>query len=643
MPTQAQSLPLNCSPDNTGMSSPSVHPDGPFSLVHGPAKSLLYRAARLASAPVESVLGLRALNTLYGNSNCQGDSAAFPNRVLDLLGVSLSVSDHDIARIPATGRLLVVANHPFGAIEGIALAALLRSIRPDTKLMANYLLARIPELRPHLVQVDPFGGRAARNTNTGPLRQAVDWLRADNVLGVFPAGEVAHFRFRDRAVDDPPWSDTIGRIARLTECRAAVYFGGRNSLMFQLAGLINGKLRTALLPRELLNKTQRHLDIRIGATIPYRRLREFTSDSDRTHYLRLRTFLLAEKRPDGVKDAEALPRTRLAPEADTSSADAARLAAEINELPGDAMLVASGSYIAYCATAAQIPNCLREIGRLREVTFRAVGEGTGRDIDLDDYDKYYRHLFVWDTTRREIVGAYRLGLTDRIMRGHGLKGLYTRSLFKFSRRLIDEISPALELGRSFIRAEYQREYAPLHLLWQGIGQFVVRHPHYQTLFGPVSISGRYQTVSHQLIMQFLQNNGYTSGLSTLVKATNPPKQRGSRSVRHALRNGLVSTLDEVSSLVAEVENSEVGVPILLKHYLRLGGRLLGFNVDPNFNDALDGLIVVNLTETNRRILERYLGRAGAAAYLRHHGANVSHSVAGAFEIGLSAPTAMVTP
>jgi putative hemolysin len=291
------------------------------------------------------------------------------------------------------------------------------------------------------------------------------------------------------------------------------------------------------------------------------------------------------------------------------------IAAEVVKLDPGRTLVDAGEFSVLQARAAEIPNALHEIGRLREITFRACGEGTGKSIDLDLFDDHYWHLFVWNKTTREIVGAYRFGASGEILPRAGVKGFYTATLFHWKRDFLARIGPALELGRSFVRCEYQRNFAPLLLLWKGIGQFLVRNPQYKVLFGPVSISNEYTTASRQLIVLFLSTFRQSSDLAPLVRPRRPFRRRPSKLARE-LVGATVADIEELSALIADVEMDRKGVPILLKQYLKLGGELVTFNVDPKFANALDGLIVVDLRKTDVRLLERYMGKEGAAAFGR---------------------------
>lgn len=294
------------------------------------------------------------------------------------------------------------------------------------------------------------------------------------------------------------------------------------------------------------------------------------------------------------------------------------LKAEVEALPDDQRLVASGHFTVLYARAAQIPWCLQEIGRLRELTFRAAGEGTGKASDIDLFDSWYLHLFVWDAQAGSIVGAYRMGLADEILASHGKHGLYTQSLFKYGARVLRTMSPSIELGRSFVRAEYQRGFAPLMLLWRGIGRFIARSPRYAILFGPVSISNSYDPDSRQLIVEYLEANNIEAELARHVKPRRPFRARKPAAWDGAEFTAL-KDIEEVSRVVERIERDSKGVPTLLRQYLKLGGRLLGFSADEQFNDSLDGLIMIDLRASDPRVLARYMGEEGAAAFLGSHG------------------------
>jgi putative hemolysin len=572
------------------------------------ASTPLYGIGRVA----EKLLSLDQLDDVYSQV-CRGprDQSFFSN-LLDRLHINCDCPDQELARIPAEGPLIVVANHPFGLVEPTILASLLLKKRTDIRFLANSLLANIEFLRDYLIAVDPFGGKDATRLNFRGLRSAVEWLQSGGSLVVFPAGEVSSLQFPHFRVADAPWSDSIGRVARITSSTVIpVYFHGANGAGFQMAGLVHPRLRTALLPREFFNKRGRTIHVSIGQPVlPY--LQSRFSDHRLTAYLRMRTELLQTRslqpgREPRVRTRQASPI--LAP------TDVQRMRDEVERIPE---ILHSGPLRVCVTEANQIPHVLREIGRLREVTFRAVGEGTGGASDLDRFDRFYRHLFVWNEERGEIVGAYRIGLVDSILADHGLRGLYTSTLFRFDRTFLAKLGPAIELGRSFVRPEYQREYLPLLLLWKGICHFVARNPRLSTVFGPVSISNDYRAISRALMVEFFNSEHDPQfGGSVQPKCRfQPPSLPG---CDPDAWGSLVEDVKELSELVADLEPDKKGVPVLIRQYLHMGGKILAFNLDAKFGNAVDGLIVVDLLKADARLLSRYMGADGLASFYRYHG------------------------
>lgn len=280
---------------------------------------------------------------------------------------------------------------------------------------------------------------------------------------------------------------------------------------------------------------------------------------------------------------------------------------EVENLAENCFLAEQGDLSAYLATAKEIPHILQEIGRLREVSFRTVGEGTGREIDLDRFDEHYLHLFLWDRKNEKIAGAYRLAPTDQVIAEQGAEGLYCSTLFEFKAPFLQHLNPALELGRSFVALDYQKSLAPLLALWKGIAAFVSRHPRYHRLFGPVSISQDYAPLSQDLIVRFLRENRWNRELGPLVHPLNPFP--GSPEISPRLES-----IDQVSARIAESEPDGKGIPVLLRQYLKLNATLLEFNLDPAFSNCLDALILVDLHEAPSTVLSRYMGKEAYAKF-----------------------------
>ncbi len=388
-----------------------------------------------------------------------------------------------------------------------------------------------------------------------------------------------------------------------------------------MAGMVHPLFRTAMLPNELLNKARKNIQLRVGDLIPFKKLRTFEHNYEMSEYLRLHTYLLEFNRiRKEYRGFTSSPRLKKENWGDfiMSPRNTDMMGEELRRLAPSQTLVDSGGQVVIQATADQIPNILLEIGRLREITFRAVGKGTGKSVDIDRFDHTYIHLFSWNPANQEVVGACRLGRTGAIVKKHGLKGLYTSTLFQYTPEFIERLGTSLEMSRSFIRLEYQKSYAPLLLLWKGIGRFIVDNPHYKTLFGPVSITDGYRALSRELIIKSLQLTRYHDGKTGLVKARKSLKSKPLRGWDvDAARRIIKDDIEDISELISSIESDHKGIPILLKQYLKLGGKIAGVDVDPALGNVLDGLIIVDLTKTKQRMLDRYMGKEGAELFMTH--------------------------
>ena len=563
-------------------------------------------------AAANRLTGLTRLDGLYQRTRRQTSEGDFLDRALASLGVQLQLDPQRLAQVPERGPLLIVSNHPFGGVEGMALAQALRRRRPDLRILANHLLGRIPELDPLMIHIDPFGGAAATRRNRAPLRQTLAWLKEGGALLVFPAGAVSHWQFAQRAVIDPPWQPAAAWLARRSGATVLpVFVGGRNSALFQAAGLVSPRLRTALLVRELLDSHRRPLRAELGRPIAAKELDGLGTDEECTAWLRLKVYTLAGRPAKGADGASNPP----APAAVVAGRPTGELAAEVAALPAASCLLRQGDFAVHLTTADQIPGVLHEIGRLRELTFRAAGEGTGQAIDLDRFDDHYLHLWLWDHARQCVAGAYRLAPIDRVLAAHGPLGLYLSSLFRFRRGALDALGDAVELGRSFVTADYQKDFQPLLLLWQGIGRYLVANPKYTQLLGPVSVARTYSDASRSLMAQYLGRYCASTALAGAVRGNFRPRPLPVGDLPTAMRERLLRDADAVASLVSAIEDDGKGLPVLLRHYLKLNGEVLAWNVDRAFGDVLDALLLVDLRRSDPRLLRRYMGADGAAAFL----------------------------
>ena len=537
--------------------------------------------------------------------------------------VGLQVGAADQARIPATGPVVVVANHPYGMLDGAILTVLLTRVRSDVKVLTNFLLADVPELQRHCIFVDPFQTDRSAESNRRALREALSWLEQGGMLAMFPSGEVSHWQMPAGQIIDPAWNDTAVRLLRKSGAAALpVYFCGNNSVGFQLMGMLHPKLRTAFLLQEFLQQEGKTVEVRIGSAIPADTVEAIGKHREATEYLRWRTYLLARRsKPEALW--QTAMRSRLTfkmREPVAAPASARLLTEEVDRLPADRCLAENGDLAVFLGASQEIPQLVQEVGRLREMTFRCAGEGTGKSHDLDSFDEYYSHILLWHKSKHELVGAYRVGSTAEILAERGINGLYTSTLFRYDERIFCKLGPALELGRSFVRPEYQRQYAPLLLLWKGIARMVARRPEIPVLFGAVSISNDYNAASRELICRYFEERMREDDLAGLIEPRRPfrpgPLRKWDcRGMSQALRD-----LDELARPINDLESDGKGLPILLRQYAKIGGKLLGFNVDRKFSNVLDGLVVVDLRQTEPAVLERYMGRESATRFRKLHAA-----------------------
>ncbi|HKD10124.1 MAG TPA: GNAT family N-acyltransferase [Bryobacteraceae bacterium] len=553
------------------------------------------------------LLQMDKLEALYHHVRT-GPSLA--SQLMRELNIRIEITPEDTKKIPTSGPVLAVSNHPFGLLDGALLTSFLTGVRSDVRVLTNRVLRDLPELGETSIFIDPFERPETRIANGRALRQALEHLKNGGMLLIFPAGEVAHFDFKAAAIRDPEWRCTAARLARIARAKVLpIHVSGSNGIPFQMLGMVHPRLRTAALPAELLNKRNKTVEVRIGGIIDQSELKSIPDDAAAIRYMRLRTDLLARRFSHRVA----------APTVDVPISDAVpteELRREIETL-SDGLLESAGPMEVYIASADRIPRALQEIGRLREVTFRTAGEGTGHSRDLDRFDPHYLHLFIWNREAGEIVGAYRMGDVPRLLRQFGRKGLYTESLFKFSPGYIERLGPTLELGRSFIRPEYQRQFAPLLLLWKGIAAYVWSRPEYATLIGAVSVSNQYSKASRELIGCFFEKRR-PGGTYCPVKPRRPLRQPLLHRWEIAALCSLLPAVDDLSAPIADLEPDGKGIPILIKQYVKLGGNLLAFSVDPRFGNTLDGFVVLDLRSSPPEILTRYMGKERTARFRAWH-------------------------
>ncbi|MCT8339521.1 lysophospholipid acyltransferase family protein [Flavobacteriaceae bacterium TK19130] len=544
------------------------------------------------------VLNISTLNEIY-DRNKHLEKLPFINALLEEFEIKFEIPEEDLRRIPKTGPFITISNHPLGGIDGILLLKLLLEKRPDFKIIANFLLHRIEPLKPYVMPVNPFEDRKDAKSSIMGFKQALAHLGEGKPLGIFPAGEVSTYR-DGKLVVDRPWEPAAMKLVKKAEVPVVpIYFHAKNSKLFYRLAKLSDVLRTAKLPSELLTQKERVIKVRIGNPITVADQKEHESLDDFTNILRRKTYVLAnpfEKK----KLIDTLPKSLKIPKAPKKIAGAVPVEAMEDEVEAlrenEKRLLISKNYEVFLAHPENIPNILQEIGRLREITFREVGEGTNESVDLDKFDTYYRHMFLWDNEANKIAGAYRMGLGKEIFERFGIDGFYLQDLFRFEPELYPMMSKSIEMGRAFIIAEYQQRPMPLFLLWKGIVHTTLRYPEHRYLIGGVSISNKFSDFSKSLMIEFMKSNYYDPYVAQYINPKKEYKVKLKDADKDFIFDETEADLNKFDKLIDEVEPGSLRLPVLIKKYIKQNAKVVAFNVDPLFNNAVDGLMYIRIAD-----------------------------------------------
>ncbi|MEJ5962674.1 lysophospholipid acyltransferase family protein [Pedobacter immunditicola] len=555
------------------------------------------------AALLMEVMKLNDINKVF-SQNKHFNGLEFVDKILETIGVSIDFDEDDLKNIPKTGGFIAIANHPYGGVEGLALVKLLCTVRPEAKVMVNFILKKIPNLEEFFVAVNPFENVQHSSSISG-LKATFDLLQKGIPIGIFPAGEVSTFSLDKQEITDRLWHPVVGKlVAKAKVPVVPIYFHGNNGVLFNILSFIHPTLRTAKLPSEFLNKQGLKIKVRIGRPIHIEDISYKKDTNKLLDFLRARTYALGTGLEQEKKlfNPISLFKIKKKPEPVIQETAREKIVTEVATL-GTFKVWTEKQYEVYICPTSSIPNILREIGRLREITFREVGEGTNKKIDLDNYDIYYSHLFIWDKDLQNIVGAYRIGKGDEILDTMGRRGFYLSELFKIKEPFYPILRTGIELGRSWIRKEYQQKPLPLFLLWKGILKYLLDNPQYRYMFGPVSISNNFSKFSKSLIVDYITKNHFDYELASYVK----PKNKFKADLTPIDTDLLVEsseTLKGLDSLISDIENSHIKIPVLLRQYLNLNAKIICFNIDPKFSDCLDGFLVVDTQNIPAEMLEK---------------------------------------
>lgn len=544
------------------------------------------------------VLKISTLNKFY-DKNKHLEDVEFLNAILDDLEIKFEIPEEDFKRLPKEGAYITISNHPLGGIDGALLLKLMIEREPNFKIIANFLLHRIAPIKKYIMPVNPFENHKDAKSSVVGIKETLLHLKEGKPLGVFPAGEVSTYK-DGKLVVDKPWE--VGAIKVIRKAQVPVvpiYFHAKNSRLFYFLSKIGDTLRTAKLPSEVFSQKERVIKVRIGKPISVSEQNEYESIEEYSKFLRKKTYMLSKP---FVKEKSFLPKPKIklpkkGPKTIVTGASVENMIQEVDALrAADCRLLQSKNYEVFFAQADKIPNVLHELGRLREITFREVGEGTNESTDIDKFDKYYHHMFLWDDDAKKVAGAYRMGLGSEIYPKYGMNGFYLNELFRFEPELHDMMSKSIEMGRAFIINEYQQKPMPLFLLWKGIIHTTLRFPEHKFLLGGVSISNQFSEFSKSLMIEFMKSNFYDPYIAQYIHPKKAFKVVLKDADKDFVFNEAESDLNKFDKIIDELEPGTLRLPVLIKKYIKQNARVVAFNVDPLFNDAVDGLMYIRISD-----------------------------------------------
>lgn len=525
---------------------------------------------------------------LSQNSHLKGFD--FVDAVLDYFDFDYTVSSNDLQNIPSTGKVIIIANHPLGGLDALCLLKLVGQIRKDVKILANDFLVGFEALHSLMIPLDNFKDRQSKES----IKKIYEALNNEEAIIIFPAGEVS--RATPKGVKDPAWNKGFLNFAKNSNSAILpIFLDAKNSKTFYTISLINKTFSTLLLSNEMFNKKSKNINIKIGQIIPSENITPKGLNKDFLVNL-YKKHLYALK-----KGKKSFFQTQSAIAHPVSKIDL------YNELKKSPLLgqTNDGKKI-YLYDYVEDSIVLKELGRLREISFRKVGEGVNKKRDIDKYDVYYQHIILYDKNELEIVGAYRIGNSDMIFKEFGTKGFYSNTLFQFNDEFMFYLQNSIELGRSFVQPKYWGTRA-LDYLWYGIGAYVKANPNIKYMFGPVSISGAFPAIAKDMLVFYY--NYYYSSEKNLVEARSPFSYS---SHIHDIKEffTLEDKKRDFKSLKIALSNIGVNVPTLYKQYSELtlddGVKFLDFNVDKNFGDCIDSFILVEIDKIKDSMKQRYM-------------------------------------
>ena len=532
------------------------------------------------------------------------DGLEFVDAILDELNISIEVTEKDLKNIPSSGAFITVSNFPMGGLEALMLAKIILSKRPDFKIGTSYIYHETVPLTEFTIPIDQKKSKKKEHKSI-ISKKIFHHIKENGAVGFFPAGRAATFNRDIKKIFDVKWDTSITKMIKIANVPVVpIYFDNVFRRVFYSLGKVHPFFQSFILQKEMLKKRNSVEKIRIGSPITVKEQNNFPDNQQYSRFLRARVYALGANAPVDVNKFFRYKKffkinkvEEIAPPQPQEL-----IVSQINKAKKDYLLFSHRSFDIICAPTSVFPDVLTELGRLREITFREIGEGTNKSIDIDEYDLYFDQLVIWDNEAEKIVGSYRLGRGDDIVEQFSVDGFYINSLFKIKKEMLPILEQSIEMGRTFIAKDYQRKPLSLFMLWKGIFYFLLKNPQYRYLFGPVSISQDFSELTKNLIVNFFESHYFRPDLAKYIKPRKKYKVPVKEFDKKILLQDIGDDLEKLDKYVKEIEPG-ARIPVLFKKYLNLGGKTIAFNVDPKFNNCLDGLMLVDIFDLPHETLK----------------------------------------
>lgn len=569
---------------------------------------------------IEKVVGIDQLNSMLADLGPPWpDAEELVENLFERLNIRWKLENPEVFERLDDRPKVFVANHPYGLPDAFALFQLLTRYRTNIRIFANKLLAATQLDEPRLLFVDPFGSVESRGQTRKSIAEAIRHLRSGGDLALFPGRICSHLKTSDWTISDSEWTDQIRRFVEVSGGELVpLYISGRNSMLFNLSGLVHPRIRTYMLLREFM-RGGHDFTFRVGEPVTAAQLQKVSRSMSAGNFARSMVYALKTGSP-GLPDLPQLvqPELRTPEEEIAIARNPVAISGERVKrlLDGEELLLRQNGFSIYqVGTGAS--DALLDI--ICEVRFRAYASETSLSDPSqlrDKYDDFYQHLLLWDEAEQTVAGVYRYVLPDLAKRPPTADNLVTSSIFNLSPDFEKLLPKAMELGRAAILPEYQRGFSPLMLLWRGFLEIPNRDKRIQYLFGPVTMGKKFNPVSRELVRRFIMSNCRDDAMEGFVKPKTALRFDIPREVEIEKLERGCENFSQLGNIINGLEGGKRTFPVLFRHYANNGCKFIGFGEWPELDHATAGLTILDFNKATecRSMIQRYFGKDGALEF-----------------------------